>query len=517
MAARSFLSASGDNAPPGEPQFQDAWHSYDRSPWAHPWLTAENLKLTRSFEQEMLKGLVAQHDGTPTNVNRYAFVGNLANNMAMRALPLRRLGYSVDLFLHPQDRYVMSQPGWEMAELTLLDGETDVEHLEGRGVQLPEVPGVFTLPMSADGMHELLAVARKWRWPRPHVPRFVRQRDALLWPGYFCFMPILKALQDYDCLFAAQVPYLAYLANKPYLAAQTGGDLWFEASRNDALGQLQRRSYRKASAILATNPWAYSAARRFGFHNVIYVPLIVDTEAYSPGPRDERQAWQEKVGGNFFALVTARIDRRWKASNVGLEGFCRFAQSHPDARLVLVGWGEDSAADLDELRQREGLDGRIITLPISGKRKMVEYLRSADCLIDQFSFGYYGATALESMSTGLPVIMKIAKNQYDALCRTGCPPVLHAAEASEVSSQLERLAASEDQRRQSSSESRRWVEQNHSAAVWGETYGVLLSAVAAGVKLQFGEAPLASPLSEEEETYHRDMLASAPPFPRYEI
>jgi hypothetical protein len=86
-----------------------------------------------------------------------------------------------------------------------------------------------------------------------------------------------------------------------------------------------------------------------------------------------------------------------------------------------------------------------------------------------------------------------------------------------VASQLERLLASEDERRRLSNASRRWIEQNHSVAVWGETYGALLSAVAGGVKLQFGGAPLASPLALEERTYHRDMLASAPPFPSYEI
>jgi glycosyltransferase involved in cell wall biosynthesis len=498
----------------------DAWHSYDLTPWAHPWLIPGNLSATRSFERDIVQGLVARYGGEIARDQRYAFIGNLANNMALRALPLRKRGYSVDLFLHPQDRYVMSQPGWELADMTLLEGESSIDQLEARNARLPEVAGVFTLPIDAgDQFADLMRAAcstPKRDWPSSDVPSFVRQSDVLLWPAYFTFLSGLKALQDYACLFAAQAPYLAYLSNRPYLAAQTGGDFWFEASRNDSFGLLQRRSYGAASAILATNPWAYSTARRFGFRNVIYAPLIIDTEAYVPGPSPARQVWQQEVGGDFFALVTARIDRRWKASHIGIEGFLRFAQSHPQARLVVVGWGEDSFAEIEELKMG-GLEGRLVRLPISGKRKLIEYLRGADCLIDQFAIGYYGATALESMSTGLPVIMNVLREQYDALCPTGSPPVLSAMTPSEVASQLERLASSKEQRHHFSTASRHWVEQNHSVEVWGETYGAILNGVASGAKLDFSKSPLANPLSPIEQAYHAEMLASAPTFPNYAI
>jgi glycosyltransferase involved in cell wall biosynthesis len=496
---------------------EDAWHSYDRTPWVHPWLTPENLRAASSFERDLVRDLTARYGGESARSRRYAFIGNLANNMALRALPLRKQGYSVDLFLHPQDRYVMSQPGWELTDRILHKGEHSIDQLQAR---LPDVPNVFTPPIAAeDELMRLIRAARSTptrAWPIYSVPSFIRQGDVLQWQDYFTFLPALKALQDYACLFAAQAPYLAYLANRPYLAAQTGGDFWFEASRNDSFGRLQRRSYESASAILATNPWAYSIARRFGFHHVIYVPLIIDTDVYAPGPGLARRAWQQQVGGDFFALVTARIDRRWKASHIGIEGFLRFAQSHPQARLVLVGWGEDSAPDVEELR-RAGLEGRLVLLPISGKRKLVEYLRSADCLIDQFAIGYYGATALEAMSTGLPVIMNVLRAQYDALCPTGSPPVLQAKTPTEVMSQLERMAASREQRQDFSTASRRWVVQNHSVEVWGETYGAILNAVASGVRLDFSNAPLAVPLSPTEQAYHADMLASAPPFPNYTI
>jgi glycosyltransferase involved in cell wall biosynthesis len=300
------------------------------------------------------------------------------------------------------------------------------------------------------------------------------------------------------------------------LATQTGGDLWLEASRNDELGTLQRASYARARAILATNPWAYANARRFGFRHVLYVPLIIDTEAYAPGPSEARAVWQSAVGGDFFVLVMARLDRKWKGSHIGLDGFASFAARHPNARLVLVGWGEHST-ELVEALDRQGLQGRYVCLPISGKRRLVDYLRGADCALDQFVMGYYGATALEALSTGVPVVMRLARDQYDALCPTGAPPVLDATTAEEVDQQLQHLAASADTRARVSALSRQWVQLNHGVDVWRDIYVALLNAVAAGALFDFRRSPLARSLSRAERAYHEAGLRSAPPFPHYNI
>jgi glycosyltransferase involved in cell wall biosynthesis len=388
--------------------FQDCWHSWDSSPWQHPWLTSENLSAAKEFDSKIFRSLIKNYGGESSRKSHYAFVGNLANNMAFRALPMRRSGYEIDLILHPQDRNVMSQPGWELADCAMPPDCANVDQLLAKGIALPHVSRSFTHPMlSQEAIQELVCLAREEStedWANSNAPAFVRRCDVILWPSFFSFLPLLDALQAYDSIFVAQAPYLAYLANKPYLAAQTGGDLWLDCSRNDGFGHLQRKSYRNATAILATNPWAYSNARRFGFRHVLYAPLIVDTEAYAPGPSGMRKVWQEEIGGDFFALVTARIDRKWKGSHIGLEGFVKFAKHNPQARLVVVGWGEDCSSDIEWLN-KNGLEGRYIQLPISGKRKLVEYMKAADCLIDQFAIGYYGATALEAMSTGLPVSM----------------------------------------------------------------------------------------------------------------
>jgi hypothetical protein len=491
----------------------DAWHSWDATPWDHPWLTPENLRASRDFGRKLVAGL-PRHDATGM---RYAFVGNLANNMALRALPLREAGFSIDIFLHPQDRDVMSQPGWELSSACLSGPVTNVDQLAGLGLALPDVPGVYSLPPDGGAALAALMVqaqdtpAREWR----RLRQVYRQDDVLLWPGYFAYLPVLEALRGYDALFAAQAPYLAYLSGRPYLTAQTGGDLWLDCSRNDAFGQLQRLSYARSGAILATNPWAFAHARRFGFRHVVYAPLIIDVERYAPGPRDLREQWAAQVGGDFFALTTARIDKTWKGSHIALEGFARFAARNPQARLVCVGWGASNDEQAGLLASL-GLADRVVRLPVSGKMKVVEYLRASDCVIDQFAMGYYGATALEAMATGTPVIMRTLREQYDALCPTGAPPTCEAATPEEVAAALEALRDA-GFRNTRGRECRAWVEKNHGVGTWADTYAVLLGASAHGDALDFRRSPLAAPLSTEERAYHRDMLARAPVFPRYEI
>lgn len=502
----------------------DRWHSWDPTPWAHPWLSANNLKACREFEKELISTLAREIGDIEPQTNKYAFVGNLANNMAMRALPLRESGFNIDIFLHEHDTYLMSQPGWELSDQVPPEGQTDYSRLQEQGFELPYVHSVYKCLADSDAAEILyfaLNTSPKVWGNQSKIATVLRQIDVLRWPAYACYAESIGDLRKYDALFAAQVPYLAYLSQRPYLAAQTGGDLWLDAARDDAFGQLQRTSYANAKAILATNPWAYANARRYGFRHVIYAPLLIDTERYSPLPggtaaSDLRKSWQQEVGGDFFVLTTARMDNMWKGSEIGFEGFCRFAENQQGARLVVIGWGENKSVMMKALNDR-GLANRVILLPISGKLKVVEYLRATDCLIDQFKIGYYGATALEAMACGVPVIMRLLTEQYDALCPTGSPPVLNAATADEVAAALEQLTTQLGELEKRGRAAREWIVANHASEVWENTYATLLAAVAKEVPLNFSASPLNSPVSSAEIEYEARNLANAPAFPSYII
>jgi alpha-1,6-mannosyltransferase len=242
----------------------------------------------------------------------------------------------------------------------------------------------------------------------------------------------------------------------------------------------------------------------------------MDEAKYSPGERSWREKWREKMrGGDFFVLSTARLDRLVKGSDVALDGFTTFAQQYPEARLIILNWGSDRSSLLERLAER-GLADRVCVMAPAGKRLLIEYLRSADCLLDQFTIGYYGATALEAMACGTPVIMRIESAQYDALVPAGAPPVFQASTAAAVAEQLSRLASSPRLRISAGETARRWFMAAHGSSAWAPIYADLLAATAAGRRFDFRESSLNAPLGQSERTYHDAEKSRAPSFPDYQ-
>jgi glycosyltransferase involved in cell wall biosynthesis len=486
------------NSPP-----RNRWHSWDSQPWRHPWLRGDNLRAMRDFSLSVWEQAQRLCASKSHRAYRYGFVGNLANNLYARAVPLRKAGIDVSIFLHAHDTFVMSQPGWEEFDGELPDGVADLEDLLTHGIALPEVPDVYRYPVISDYPTRF-----------ENLPHFVRFTDFLRWMNYLCNLPTLQALQRMDALLTVQVPYVAYLSNRPYLVTQMGGDIWYDCSRDDQYGHLQRKSFAAASAFLVSNPWSFAHARRFGMRHLIYVPLMIDENVYCPGDTHFRSEWQQRSGGSFFVLSTARLDNFYKGSDMAVKGFVEFSRRVPRARLILMGWGSDKEKHLKQLDEC-GVRDKVIVLPIAGKRRLVQYLRAADCLLDQFVLGYFGATALEAMACGLPVIMRLERMQYDALCLTGAPPVLMAETPEQICAALVSLALEPEKQRLASLAHREWFLANHGSTRLTTIYGALLQATALGHRFSFARSPLATSLTREEQNYHTAELAKAPLFPRY--
>lgn len=494
------------------------WQSYDGRPWRHPWLTAAHLKRLRVTSSRILAEARAFAAHADASELRFGFVGNIANALYVRAVPLRKRGLHLTQFLHPQDHFALSDPGWEEFDGTIEGDEFDVRALRSAGVALPLVPNVVRTEQDGSWPNIQAAVTGDPQGVRAILQRypFLDLTDLMAFGSYLSVLPTLDRLQEMDGLLVTQSLQIAYLAKRPYLATQNGGDLWFEASRGDALGTLQRRGFAGARALLINNPWTCAHARRFGFSHGIYLPLMLDEDTYAPGAPRFRAEWMEQSGGDFFVLATSRLDQETKGSQIVIDGFRRFAPEHPGARLLVVNWGRDRTQLLEQMRDA-GLAERILVVPLSGKRRLVDCYRSADCVLDQFVLGQYGATALEAMACGRPVIMRLELAQYEALCDTGAPPVLQADGAEAVADRLAMLHDNAVARRARGDMARAWFLDNHSGRRWADDYAALLIATALGQRFDFKDSPLGEPLTPEEAAYHAAELANAPPFPTYRV
>ena len=487
--------------PGGAPQ--DQWHSFDRHPWLHPWTTQNNIKTFRTFSDAWLSKLSHEFDQRQNKPKTFALVGNMANNLYMRGRALTHRNLSFDVYLHPHDRFLMSHPSWEEYDGDVPDGVTTIEQAMGAGISLPAVAGVFRQETVSYTTVQV-----------QHMVGAMRFLDIKRFPDYFAYFPTLLALQKYDALLAVQVPYLAYLSGRPYSVTQMGGDIWYECSRDDLYGRLQRRSFEKASCFVVSNPWSLSFARRYGLTNLVYLPFIIDETKYRPGPATLRAEWRARAGGEFFVMMSSRLDYQFKGSHIAIQAFARFALMAPAARLVIAGWGADKAKAL-ALFESLGIADKVLIVPVAGKKHVVEYLRSADCLLDQISLGYYGATALEGMACGVPVIMRLNRTQYDALLPEGGPPVCNVETEDDVVRCLAALFEDVNMRRDKGEKLREWFLETHSNSKWGKLYEAVLWGTAEGRLPSFVTSPLAMRLQPDESAYHRSGLAGAPQFPNY--
>ncbi len=485
-----------------ERKYPSGWHSFDRTPWLHPWLTQSNLEKMREFSKQIREEAAVVAEKVDWRTMSFAFVGNMANSSYQRISALKQIGLDASLYLHPGDTNIMSQPEWEDFDGILPDNMVTIDQIRGSSISLPNVKDVFRIsPINDHGLSGSL-------------PKFMRIADYVRWPNYFSYLPILQALQRMSAIYTVQCPYLAYLSSRPYLATHMGGDIWYECSRGDALGALQRCAFRNATALTVSNPWSPAFARRYGFHNMVILPMILSTEQYCPGPPLFRDDWKAKIGGEFFVLSTARLDSIYKGSNLTLEGFAQFAALYSEARLVLIAWGADCGKYKQRLSEL-GISDRVLLIPPTGKKRLIQYLRSADCLLDQFILGYFGLTALEALSVGLPVIMRIEAQQYRAFLDTGPPPILNAKTANEVSEYLLQLAENSNYRVGLSRDILNWYQRNATPQAFGNSYRDLLVSAASGHRFDYRDSPLNSPLGKDELEYQEYELHNAPIFPNY--
>jgi len=486
------------------PKNQFGWHSWDPNPWRHPWLSSENLRKVRQFSDVFLNSEKDILRTVEPKALHVGFCGNIANSSYVRARSLRNIGIRCGIYINDQDKYCMSFPCWEEFDGTIDSSELSIYDLQKSGIDFPVVDDVHVIAERYDDRVYRDAVNSK---------KF-RTMDIICFRSFFSQLPLLEEMQSCDVLWGAQYPQFAYLANRPYVVSQVGGDAWFEASRQDALGKLMRRSFGRARVWLVSNPWSFAHARRYGLSNLVYLPIVLDEILYAPGHGDARARWKEQVGGDFYVLTSSRLDERNKGSSIGIEGFMQFSRIAPRARLVLIGWGADRAM-IERKINDLGLTGRVVLLPTSGKVRVRDYLRSADVFLDQFVLGYYGAAGLEAMACGLPVIGRIEEAQYDALCETGKPPILNASGSHEVAAHLVRLFQEPGYRQMLASESRNWFLANHGSERWLPEYAAVLAATAMRKPANFSRSPLKRRLSRSERAYHRRGLRAAPPYPNY--
>lgn len=490
--------------------------SRDDAPWEHPFLTGENITLFRGYSEYVWQRALANHGSRVEDLD-IGFVVNIAQNMYKWAGMAKRGGARSTLYLHPFDDFPMSLPAWEHSD-------AEFESIDAAKLLLPKVDSdvpvrrlVIDSPTFRNGL-EFLDGDNPWSTSSRTIRRLVGRNPSIRWevfarhPQFTSYFDWAVALAEHDVLFAASNPFAAYASGRPYVVFSVGADLQFDCGRGDAYGRALLSSFNSARHLFISNPHSLGHSRRLGLTNGLYVPYPMDTDRYSPGECRSRNEWVRNYGDGVFVLSTARLDEDVKGNAASmLEVFSEVAASNADVRFLLVAWGADVSLLRAKLAERSLVD-RVILLKPAGKMRLLDYYRSCDIVIDQFRYGYFGATMLEAASAGCPVIMKLHGDQYDSLYAGDGPPVVNASSTDQVVSAVLSLAQSRELRESTGDAMRRWVVRNHGEEKSTRLMLSLLGMVASSRHRAPEEDlnPLLMELSEEEVRYHRSRLVEVP-------
>lgn len=406
---------------------------------------------------------------------RIAVFENTANNAYIQAKAFHRRGVPIDLLLDQHDRFVMSDPRWEDADL-----ELPADALDAR-----------RLPPAAQTDAGWIRRPPPYRLPRPLADVDLGGVGALGLPGpalralrvagreglraVAVARATIRAMRDYDVVLGFGLgPIYARAAGVPCVMQTYGGDIDLVPfadlddpgcdAHHRGLARLQRWGIAGCAAIAVTDPRFDASIARLGAESKrAFVPFIVDTEKYSPGHDAEIRA-QFAAGDETLVFVPSRQDWYWKGSDRIIAGFGQALATQPGLRMVCAGWGADLERSI-ALAAELGVSERLRFLPHAmSKTRLLRYFRAADIVIDQVAIGSYGTSALEAMSCAVPLVINLDHERFARVFATH-PPVAQAATTAEVAMQLTRLAADPAERARLGQTARAWVVANHGEAL----------------------------------------------------
>lgn len=501
--------------------------SIDDQPWAHPFLTESNIGRFRSYSERIWQQ--ARSDAGSSSRFSAGFAVNMAQSMYKWATLAAGQGVDATVYLNPHDRTAISRPEWEEfagSYPDVLDGDGFLASHRDMALRVP----VVEPPIGGD---EFMAAYRAQREVTPErtvlrdfwsrlAPAFaaglldapglrnirkrspsLRHRPMLELDGLFPYFQWAELLARHDVNYIASNPIAAYLSGKPYCIFSVGGDLQFDAGRADDYGQAMRDAFAHATFICVSNPHTLGHCRRLGLVNAVYLPYPMDSDRYCPGPGVARADWTARFGGEVFVLTTARIDSAVKGHTPLLvEQLLRVARQRPGVRFIFLGWGVSTNVVVAAAAEA-GLADQFIVLPPAGKQQLIDYYRSADIVLDQFVYGYYGATALEAAAVGKPIVMRLREEHYAPLYRGDVAPVLDADSPESAAEHLVALIDDPSRREQIGRAGREWLVRTHGEALTAPLMVSLLHHARRGRPQAIDDDnPLCDPLTDAERDYH---------------
>lgn len=222
--------------------------------------------------------------------------------------------------------------------------------------------------------------------------------------------------QEYESTRFDRLTRVSSRLGIPLFASFQGGDWtasWIE-------GVVRKRTLRRAAGlIVASTRERQRLSREYPGLDLpvadIFNPL--DTEEWRSSPRD---AARDRLGlepSAFVAINHGRVDIRRKGHDALLQAWQVLSKERPEARLVLLGSGQDQD-ELGRLLTRSGLSNVLWNSEFTTDRELIRlWLSAADLYVSASRVEGMPVAPLEAMACSLPVVATDAQGISEILPR----------------------------------------------------------------------------------------------------
>lgn len=216
--------------------------------------------------------------------------------------------------------------------------------------------------------------------------------------------------QDYEHPRFDALALIARRAGLPLYATFQGGDVTLSPLE----ARVRRRTLGLCRGLIV--PSARERARltaRYGVPDARLhdIPNPVDVTFWRPEPRDAARAALGQTGVQFLAVWHGRIDIRRKALDRLVDAWRRVVAARPDARLVLLGSGQDHQAFAQLLAGAPGIEWT--PSYDTDRERLRRQLSAADAYVTLSRVEGMPVAPLEAMGCELPVVASDAHGLSD--------------------------------------------------------------------------------------------------------
>ena len=217
-------------------------------------------------------------------------------------------------------------------------------------------------------------------------------------------------VQDYEHPRFEALSLLGRRLKLPVFATFQGGDVTLSALERRVRGPFLRRC---AGLVVASARERGRLEKTYGVDpaRIHPIPNPVDLDFWTPEPRLAARQVLGVAADELVVFNHGRIDVRRKGLDVLIEAWRQFSQGHANARLVVLGSGQDREAFAGLVGQAPRVDwlSSYVTDPPLIRR----WLSAADIYVTLSRVEGMPVAPLEAMACGLPVVASDAHGLAD--------------------------------------------------------------------------------------------------------